>query len=198
MYTGRRRIVCITDPGPDPDDVKAILCLAMAHKRRQISLAALIANGGGQPARRAQLARLILDRLGEPTVPVGIGSAGVTVAEQPHECSMRGFEQVDKSRLLDGKALLARTFASEPPGSISMLLISGLRDFADFLTEPASRELVLRKVSHVAIQGGLVADPSAQYGFKPDTSQNNSFDTDAADIVQRCAPCCGLHSYAWR
>jgi len=176
-----RQVIVITDPGPDPDDVKALLVLAMAHRHAHIHLAAVIANGGGRPARRAQLARLLLDRIGQASVPVGIGSLGVTLPEQPHECSVRGFDAVDPARLLDGKALLARTLARAPPKGVTMLLISGLRDFADMVaTQP---ELVLRKVSAVAIQGGLVPDAASPFGFVPDTSQNNAFDPEAAEAV---------------
>ena len=136
------RVVLITDVGPDPDDVKALLLLAMAHRHAHIQLAAVVANGGSRPDRRAQLARLILDRVHQRAVPVGIGMAGAPVAEQPHECSIRGFGAVDTSRLLDGKALLARTLTRAPPKSVTMLLISGLRDFAEMVL--MDRELVLR------------------------------------------------------
>ena len=174
-------VVVITDVGPDPDDVKALLVLAIAHRQGHIRLSAVVANGGGRPARRAQLARLILDRIGEPAVPVGVGSAGVAIAEQPHECDLRGYDAVDPARLLDGKALLARTLARAAPRAIAMLLISGLRDFADIvLTQP---ELVLRKVRTVSIQGGLVPNAAAPSGFAADTSQNNAFDLAAADVV---------------
>jgi hypothetical protein len=44
-------------------------------------------------------------------------------------------------------------------------------------------ELVRRKVATVAVQGGLVADASAPYGWAPDTSVNNEFDADAARFV---------------
>lgn len=180
----RRRgatVICITDPGPDPDDAKALLLLAMAHKHAHINLAAVIANGGGRPARRAQLARLILDRVGEPAVPVGIGSAGIPIPEQPYECAMRGYDAVSLARLLDGKALLARTLSRASTRSLTMLLISGLRDFADFVTSQPG--LVLRKVRTVTIQGGLISNAASPFGYVPDTSQNNAYDPAAAELV---------------
>jgi len=177
----RPKVVVITDPGPDPNDVKALLVLAMAHAHAQIELAAVVANGGAHPARRAQLARLILDRVGESAVPVGVGSAGTFVPEQPHECAMRGFGAVDRARLLDGQALLARTLRRATRSSVTMLLISGLRDFADLVA--AQPDLVLRKVRAVTIQAGLVPDAASPYGYAPDTSQNNAFDVQAAAAV---------------
>jgi len=174
-------VVVVTDPGPDRDDVKALLVLALAHRSGDIRLVAVVANGGGQPARRTRLARLLLDRVGEPTVRVGVGSAGVAVAEQPHECDLRGYDEVDSSRLLDGRALLARALARAAPRSVTVLLISGLRDFADVVL--AQPELVLRKICAVTIQGGLVPDATSLFGYAPDTSQNNAFDPAAADAV---------------
>jgi len=174
-------VLLVTDAGPDPDDVKALLVLALAHMHGHVRLSAVIANGGGRPDRRAQLVRLILDRIGEPAVPVGVGSAGVSVTEQPHECSMRGFEAIDPARLLDGTALLVRTLARAQPRGVTMLLISGLRDFADVVK--AQPELVVRKVGAVAIQGGLVPDSASPFGYSPDTSQNNAFDPEAAKVV---------------
>jgi len=180
--TSRRLdVAVVTDAGPDPDDVKALLVLAMAHRSGRIRLAAVVANGGGQPGLRAQLMRLLLNRIGELGVPVGVGSLGVALAEQPHECALRGFAAVDPSRLLDGPALLLRTRVRAAPRSVAVLLISGLRDFADVvLAQPG---LVQRKVRAVAIQGGLVPDAAAPFGFAPDTSQNNAFDPAAAAAV---------------
>ncbi|KAG8465847.1 hypothetical protein KFE25_005417 [Diacronema lutheri] len=62
-----------------------------------------------------------------------------------------------------------------------MLLISGLRDFAEMVL--MDRELVLRKVTAVSIQGGLEPDRTSPFGFVPDTSQNNAYDPIAAKIV---------------
>jgi hypothetical protein len=38
-------------------------------------------------------------------------------------------------------------------------------------------------VRTVAVQGGVVADPSSPSGWAPDTSQNNEFDREAAAVV---------------
>lgn len=175
------RVILVTDPGPDPDDVKALLTLAIAHKHANVRLSAVVANGGGSPARRAQLARLILDRIGEPNIPVGIGSVGVPVTEQPHECSLRGFDTVNKQRLMKGRLLLERTLARASTQSVTVLCISGLRDFADVILDKP--KLVLRAVAAVVIQGGLSPSAAARFGFVPDTSQNNQFDPAAADVV---------------
>lgn len=56
-------ILLITDPGPDPDDVKSIISLAVFHIQQVITLKGVVCNGGNQAARRAQLARHVLDML---------------------------------------------------------------------------------------------------------------------------------------
>jgi hypothetical protein len=80
----RLPFVLVTDPGPDPDDIKALVVSAMLHKHARIELCAVICNGGGQPRERAALARCVLDHLGVG-VPVGVGSHGVPYSAQPHE-----------------------------------------------------------------------------------------------------------------
>lgn len=147
----RMSLVLISDPGPDPDDVKAILVAAVLHRLESINLTAVVANGGGQPARRAQLARTVLDHVGVTDVPVGVGSLGTPYVAQPHEYALSGFN--DKASLVDGHALLMRTLRSARNHSLTVCCISSLRDLADVITaEPA---LVLAKVASLVIQGGL-------------------------------------------
>ena len=67
------QVVIVTDPGPDPDDVKALITAAVAHKRNEINLIAVVANGGHQQQERARLARTLLDLCKCNSVLVGIG-----------------------------------------------------------------------------------------------------------------------------
>jgi inosine-uridine nucleoside N-ribohydrolase len=97
----------VTDPGPDPDDVKVLLVLAVLHRRGLIDFVGAVCNGGGQPALRAQLARCVLDTVGAREIPVAIGSAGKPYSAQPHEYAIEGFDAVDPTRLLDGPTLIA-------------------------------------------------------------------------------------------
>ncbi|KAG8463889.1 hypothetical protein KFE25_000057 [Diacronema lutheri] len=90
--------VLVTDPGPDPDDIKALLVAAVLHRHGRIVLRAVIANGGQQADLRAKLARCVLDHVGVLDVPVGIGSAGSEYSAQAHEYQLEGFEEVDLAR----------------------------------------------------------------------------------------------------
>ena len=179
----------IADPGPDPDDVKAILVAGVLHRLGAIRFAALVANGGGQALRRAQLARCVLVHVGVADVPVGIGSEGKAYEAQPHEYALEGVDQVPRAALDDGHALLLRTLRAAPPSSLTVCCISSLRDFADVIA--AEPTLVLAKVVRLVVQGGLqrVDDASP---WRPDSSVNNDFDAAAADAVYTFALARGL------
>ncbi|KAJ1636960.1 hypothetical protein T492DRAFT_956313 [Pavlovales sp. CCMP2436] len=179
--TVRMPFVLVTDPGPDPDDVKALLVAAMLHLHGRIELCAVICNGGGQPRKRAQLARCVLDHLGAVNVPVGIGSEGTPCSARPHEYNLEDFSAVKQSRLLDGRTLMLKVLQRARPKSLRVVLISSLRDFADAVASHPS--LVLDRVHTVAVQGGLERDPSRPSGWRADTSVNNLFDLAAADAV---------------
>ena len=102
-------LVLITDPGPDPDDTKAIVVAASLHRLGTIRFAALVANGGHQAFQRAQLARCVLAHLGVSDVPVGVGSAGKPYVAQAHEYALKGFGAISSADVTDGHALLLRT-----------------------------------------------------------------------------------------
>lgn len=115
------------DPGPDPDDVKALLVAAVLHRQRVARLRAVVCNGGMQPRARARLARCILDHVGLRDVPVGVGSEGKPYVAKPHEYAIPGFDEVDASRLLNGAALLAEVLRRARPRSLTVVCISSLR-----------------------------------------------------------------------
>jgi len=162
-------IVLVGDPGPDPDDAKALLILGILGLQGVVRLRAVVCNGGGRPELRARLARALLDRIGSPC-PVGVGSAGKAHAPSSYEFALTGFDDVDASRLEDGQTLLLRTLRAARDGSLTIVCISSLRDIADVMaSEPA---LLRRKVCEVAVQGGLELDPVTKR-YVPDSSTNN-------------------------
>lgn len=89
----RQRCACATSPrcaltivARDlPRPPQALLIAATMHRRRRLTLRAVVCNGGHQARERARLARCILDHLGEHDIPVGHGSEGKPYAPQPHE-----------------------------------------------------------------------------------------------------------------
>jgi len=173
-------LVIITDPGPDPDDVKALCVAATMHRMRNsgLRLRAVITNGGGDALGRARLARCVLDHLSVVDVPVGAGSDGTPRTPAAFEYDIPGYEDVDDADIEDGARLLRTTLEDADPGSVTLVLISALTDFAAATRDyPA---IVIEKVARVCIMGGLVADASAPHGYAIDSSANNQFDVEAA------------------
>ena len=179
----RPKVVLITDPGPDPDDVKAIIVLNLLRLQSALAdVCAVIANGGGVPLKRARLARKVLDHLGMVDVPVGIGSRGTAVLESKHEYDLDGVfrdEHCD-SRITSGYSLLLRVLEAASTSSITVIIISSLRDMADIID--AHEDLVLEKVKGITVQGGMTYH-EASGRWLPDDSSNNLFDPDAAARV---------------
>jgi hypothetical protein len=78
----------------------------------------VIANGGADAERRARLAKCVLQHVAASRVPVGVGSAGVDYAAQPHEYSLDGYDLVEPIHLQNGPSLLLATLkrATKPLG----------------------------------------------------------------------------------
>lgn len=106
-----------------------------------------------------------------------MGSPGVSCEAHSYEYAIDGYDTVCDSSLCDGHELLLRVLREAVPQSLTFVLISSLRDFADVLAEEPA--LVLSRVMEVAIQGGLEWSEEANV-WVPDSSNNNSFDQDAA------------------
>jgi hypothetical protein len=175
------RVLLITDPGPDPDDIKALLVLWHLHTQGILDLVGVCCNGGGEPTARAALARCVLDTLGATRVPVAVGSVGEEYASMPHEYRLPGYADDGALPLERGDELIERVLRESPPASLVVVCISSLRDAADAIRMDA--KLVRERVCRFAIMGGLKPDPASPYGYAPDTSVNNEFDRDAAAFV---------------
>lgn len=203
---GRERspgYLVITDPGPDPDDVKCILVLAVQHLHRNVTLHGVVCNGGGHARSRAKLARCLLRHMGiGDFVRVGVGSQGKYAAPNAYEFDIQGYADTLDDQLEPGHAVIHDTLLQAPPKSLTVVLISSMRDFADEIM--AHPSLVKAKVLTVAIQGGLEPvddDPlvpatttssrgqrrrtSSTPPWRPDESTNNLFDMEAATCVYR-------------
>jgi hypothetical protein len=169
----------ITDPGPDPDDVKALLVAAVLHRQGALRLLAVVANGGNKARERALLAKCVLSHADVGDVPVGVGSAGTATTAQPHEYALAPVGE-DAVEVEEGPALLRRTVEAAKNRSLTFVCISSLRDLADLICENAA--LFVKKTESVAIQGGLERD-EATGAWRADGSVNNTFDLEAAQAV---------------
>ena len=178
-------LVIVTDPGPDPDDVKSITTSAIQHKAGKIRVHGVVCNGGHQALQRAKLAQALLNYLGAHDIPVAVGSAGKPYTPQPHEYAFPGVEDVQESELREGKELIRSILERAGPHSLTFLMISAMTDIAELMQEQP--ELVLAKVRHLSIMGGLhrTEQPDGEGGvvWEPDTAVNNNWDMESAQLM---------------
>ena len=195
------RFVIVGDFGKDLDDEDTVVFQDGERRARNMAfvnteggrrqdlfeLAAVVANLA-PPVQRARLAKGTLRQLGQPGVPVGIGTdCGNSPNGHDHEFVNIPY-MADEADLEDGAALLVRTLEAADDKSITMVLISGLTDVAGLLRTHA--DLVRAKVSTVAIMGGVKISGDAVFvndeGYmEPDTAANNAFDMESAKYVYR-------------
>ena len=169
-----KNLIVISDAGLDPDDVVATLLLANAHKKGLVNLLGFV--GNMYPAeQRAALIKGVLKSEGLHDIPVGIGTnCNLTREVKSYEFD---FELANTLELLSGEELLISQLNSSADSSITLLLISGLTDACDLITNHT--ELFKSKVAEVYVMGGgcfkdneLVID---------NTASNNKFDLDSSN-----------------
>lgn len=199
--TNDLRFVVVGDFGKDLDDEDTVVLhdgerrsrntafVSTEGSRRQdlFELAAVVANLA-PPKQRARLAKGTLKQLGQPNVPVGIGTdCGNSPKGHDHEFANIPY-LADEADLEDGAELLVRTLEGAEDNSITLVLISGLTDVAGLLRSNA--DLVKAKVRVAAIMGGVKVNGDAvalnDEGYmEPDTAANNAFDMESAKYVYR-------------
>lgn len=201
-----RRLLIVGDFGKDLDDEDTVLFLTGEQRHRRqtqleffstpgsrkqdlFELKAVIANLA-PPIKRAQLAKGTLKLLGQPNVPVGIGTDCKNSPNgHDHEFAKVTY-MADVEELEDGRELLVRTLQGAEDNSITLVLISGMTDIAVILREHA--DLFKAKVESVAIMGGVEVEKETNKvvidkdGYMiPDSAANNKFDMDSAIYTYR-------------
>lgn len=195
------RFVIVGDFGKDLDDEDTVVFQDGERRHRDMSfvstegsrrqdlfeLAAVVANLA-PPIQRARLAKGTLRQLGQPNVPVGIGTdCGNSPKGHDHEFANIPY-MAEEADLENGAELLVRTLEAADDNSITLVLISGLTDVAELLRGHA--DLVRSKVCSTAIMGGVkVANDQVVFDadgyMEPDTAANNAFDMESAKYVYR-------------
>ncbi len=199
----RQRLIVIGDFGEDLDDEDTLLLHDGERRKRELAflnthgsrrqdlfeLKAVVANLA-PPRERARLAKGTLKQIGQPHVPVGVGTdCGNQVGEKIKKLQnipyLAGDDEVE-----EGAPLLLRTLQDADDNSLTLVLISGLTDIAAVLRE--HDDLVKLKVRSVAIMGGvkliLGTDDvfvNDEGFFEPDDAANNKFDMESAKFVYR-------------
>ena len=88
-------------------------------------------------------------------------------------------------QLQPGRQVLHAILAAAAPKSVSLLLISSLKDVALFLRD--NQDLFVRKVKEVSVMGGVKPFDATSEGklLEPDSAHNNEFDAEAAAFFYR-------------
>jgi hypothetical protein len=181
------KLIIITDPGKALDDEEMLLVVSQLVKRQEVELLAVVCNL--MPSTlRARLAKGTFKQLGINHVPVGAGTAVVSLPVQD-ECELQRIEHLcPEHEITGGMELLAVTLENAADSSVTLLLVSGLTDAAALLHKHEA--LFRRKINSVVIMGGVVHHGDhvaldADGFMTPDSAVNNHYDVMASRFLYR-------------
>lgn len=166
-----KKLLVITDPGLDPDDLLNAWLLCELRQLGLVEVLGMVANY--DPAIcRAMLLKGALKSIGHGDIPVGYGTK-CNAKHTPREYEFHpSFELASMMEIMSGYRLIEKVIGEAEPYSITLLLTSGLTDAYEFLACASDKEI--GKIKDVYIMGGasyadgrIIADP---------TASNNKFD----------------------
>lgn len=178
-------VVHLAAPGPDPDQVNALMGAACMHRAGLFRLRAVICSGGHQSVARARLAATVLEGMGVEGVPVGAGAPGVMHTVLPYEYSIHLHSGIPQ----DGATLLLNTITASAPKSVTIINTAGLSDLAQLMRDHPV--VVSQKVARVAVKGGV--DRQADGRWMPGYSSAFQEDPVAAEEVIAFCRARGIH-----
>jgi len=173
-------VVLVADPGPDPDDIQAILCAGRFHLAGRLRLLGVICCGGGRASDRARLARHALDLLHPAlhAVPVAIGSDGTAAEPAAYEFGLTGLADTTTDGMPAAAALLLTLLEAAADASVTVQIQAAFTDVHAFLSSHAA--MFKRKVARVVAMGGVERSGG---GFAAAPAFNNDLDREAATAV---------------
>lgn len=183
-----RDLFVITDPGRDQDDEDVLTMLNRMIRLEILQVMGVVANLAPS-AMRARLAKGTLKQLGQPTLPVGIGSSCGQTDDDGLDYQFAVSYLAEHDNVVDGKELIYNTLKQARPKSIVLLLISGLTDAAAVLRE--HHYLFKMAVRRVVIMGEVEADGDrpkldAEGRMIPEmTATNHKFDKEATAFLYK-------------
>ncbi|KAL7455723.1 hypothetical protein ACHAWC_007253, partial [Mediolabrus comicus] len=148
IMSGGTPLIVFTDVGKDVDDAIALVVLACLKRMFVLNPVAVIATLSPQE-ERARLARVVLDSLGLPDVPVGIGTDGGSKDSVELHCFASEEKQL---KLLHGSVLVPRILTEAEPKSVTLLCLANTKDVSQLILKHP--DLFSAKVKNVVIMGG--------------------------------------------
>ena len=171
------KVLVIMDPGQDLDDEMFLVMLRALADRKLVECLGVVTTLAPSEMR-AELARGTLRELGMQ-VPVGAGSDGGSKGDT---AMMEGLEYMVEGRITEhsGMGLMRSVLEDALPNSITMVIVSSLKDMAELLQ--SEEALCVKKLKEVVIMGGV--QPCVPGGLlEPDSAHNNMFDVDSSKFV---------------
>ena len=163
--TNRRPVLVDTDIGTDVDDILALVLLARAPEFQLIGVTTVY----GDTTLRARMVRRVLDQMGRPDVPIGIG-ATQTLTNRPvfwagHEGhGMPELDQTPVNESLSAAELLQRA-AAEHTGQLDVFAIGPLTNVAAAIQ---ADEGFAASLHHLYLMGGAFWMEQPEHNIKSD------------------------------
>lgn len=177
VQSGGQPVIVFTDVGKDVDDVFALVVLACLRRMFILNPLAVIATLSPQE-ERARLARVLLDSLGLPDVPVGIGTDGGSKDLVELHCFDN---EQNLLNLPHGIILIRRLLKEAEPKSVTLLCLANLKDISELIVKEP--ELFSEKIKNVVIMGGASYSEATERLEPDETAYNNNCDPAAARMV---------------
>ena len=182
--TIRRPVLVDTDIGTDVDDILALVLLARARELELVGVTTVY----GDTTLRARMVRWVLDQLGLPDVPIGIGATETLTRRPVFWAGHEGAGIPDLDRIAIDESLTAaellRRAAAETVGELDLFAIGPLTNVALAMQADAG---FAGSLHHLYLMGGAFWMEQAEHNIK--------CDPEAAEIVFRSGipmTICGL------
>ncbi len=170
-----KNVLTITDPGLDPDDIVCAWLLTKLRAHGLVNLIGFIANYSPS-LQRARLLKRVLISLGAGDVPVVKGTdcnSNHEVRAYEFDFKVGGASNYEVNQSLERASYVRSLLEEQPERSVTLLLISGLTDIHNLITE--CPELLKSKLKEVYIMGGGSWGDDGTFLADP-TASNNKFD----------------------
>lgn len=177
-----RDLFVIMDPGRDQDDEDELVMMNRYIRLNILNVLGVVANLSPS-AKRARLAKGTLKLLGQPTIPVGIGTPATQTDDDGLEYQFAVGYMAETDEVQDGEELIVRTLREAKPKSVVLLLTSKLTDAAEVLRKKT--RLFTDAIRRVVIMGGVMQKDDLpllddEGRMIPDlTAANHDFDKDS-------------------
>lgn len=164
ISSSSQKLLLASDPNKDPDDVVVYVMASWLAQRKFIDIGAVVTTLGDEGVRlkRAQFAKSIFAKLGQPEVPVLVGKdyKMLQMLDDKQRKDHAKFLPLGEPFLADVpevrkdcRVALIEQLKASADKSVTLLVIAGMTDVQDVLGE--CPDLVKQKVKEVVVMGGV-------------------------------------------